>query len=82
MSIMLDQYGNPMYGFQPYSETRTGLGPRTNWEPKMLPKPDTTVQELRHLLQRFVDREEQRHPDFQDKELLREAKETINKSRK
>lgn len=36
---------------------------------------------LRHLLQKWIDRDEARHPDFQDKELIQESKELINKSR-
>lgn len=46
------------------------------------PEPPTvTIEQFRSLLNKWVERDEARHPDFQDKELIQESKELINKSR-
>lgn len=46
------------------------------------PEPPTvTIEQFRSYLQRWVEKDEARHPDFQDKELIKESKELINKSR-
>lgn len=47
-------------------------------EPEPVP---TTIEQFRTILKEGVDMEEQRHPQFQNKEWLTRAKEALNNSR-